>query len=316
MPNDHGAGRFEQRLRDELKRTAQQCQATPRKPEQVDGFEQRLKRLIGRDDSGRMSADSTDSEPGQEPRAGEQPFEMETGETESVGAELASASMTRETGSGEPVGNGEYVVRQGDCVSSIAKDTGHFWETIWTDAANTELREIRRDPNVLLPGDRVHVPALRRKQETGQTEMRHRFVRKGEPARLLIQIRDRWGNPYDNRLYRLCVGAIEIVNRTDSQGQLQCPITASAGTATLTVWLGSSQPHTWTLKLGALDPAESQSGIQGRLHNLGLHPSYAGDSDERTTEAIGLFQARHSLPVTGQADRATQARLKREHRDT
>jgi hypothetical protein len=84
--------------------------------------------------------------------------------------------------SSHPVGESEYEVSQGECIASLARDSGHFWRTIWNDAANSELRRIRKNPNILLPGDRVHIPPIRSKAEQRDTGKRHSFVRLGEPA--------------------------------------------------------------------------------------------------------------------------------------
>jgi hypothetical protein len=109
------------------------------------------------------------------------PETARTGETPQPPADLGAMN-------GFPVGQGEYVVSQGECISSIAKDAGHFWKTIWYDEANAELRKIRKNPGALLPGDRVHVPEIRLKEQSCVTDKRHLFVRRGEPAFLELRI--------------------------------------------------------------------------------------------------------------------------------
>src|SRR5262245_11154047 len=167
-----------------------------------------------------------------------------------------------------PVGSGEHVVKQGECITSIAKDTGHFWETIWNDAANADLRTARVDPNVLLPNDRVHVPPLRAKWEPGQTEMRHRFRRRGEPAmlRLVLQMDD---VPLANKPYVLEIEGQKFEGVTDPEGKLERAIPNNARRGELLV--GERQQWKFTLDLGHIDPVENLAGVQKRLTNLGFY---------------------------------------------
>lgn len=127
-----------------------------------------------------------------------------------------------------PVGLGDHIVRAGECVSSIAKQTGHFWETIWNDAANSELKSIRKQPNVLLEGDRITVPALRPKEESGQTEMRHRFRRRGEPSHLRIRVLDQ-DKPMAGMPFKLIIDNSQTIEgMTDAEGVLDVPIPGNA----------------------------------------------------------------------------------------
>lgn len=67
-----------------------------------------------------------------------------------------------------------HVIRQGECIHSIAANEGLFWRTIWEHNGNTALRKKRPDPAVLLAGDEVFIPDKRRKTvsiATGRSSM-------------------------------------------------------------------------------------------------------------------------------------------------
>ncbi len=211
-----------------------------------------------------------------------------------------------------PVGQGDYIAKQGDCISSIAKNTGHFWETIWNDAGNSELKTARKEPNVLLPGDRVTIPQVQPKKEPGATEMRHRFVRKGEPAFLPLQIlyNDR---PMANEPYELRVDGQTFAGTTDPQGKLEVRIPGNARRATLIV---GTEPRLlqYELDLGAVDPIESMTGVQQRLRNLGYKGvPMDGVCEDRTAQALRGFQNANSLSETGEVDEQTRQKLKQKH---
>jgi hypothetical protein len=212
-----------------------------------------------------------------------------------------------------PVGGGEHIVKQGECISSIARDAGHFWETIWNDAANAELREVRKDPNVLLPDDRVHVPPIRPKQEPGETERRHRFIRRGEPAMLRLRVLDQ-DVPRADEPYTVEIDGETYRGRTDGDGHIRCPIAGNARKALLTVGEEPDQ-QSLVLTLGGVDPIDALSGIQGRLNNLGFD---CGPVDNelgpQTRRALRKFQAKHGLEITGRPDKWTRSKLEKVHR--
>ncbi len=207
-----------------------------------------------------------------------------------------------------PVGGGEYVVKPGDCISSIAKEKGHFWDTLWTDPGNAELKETRKEPNVLFPGDKVVIPAKEEKQEPGSAEVRHRFRRKGEPTYLHLRILDH-DEPRSNEPYTLTIAGEQRSGTTDKDGYLSERIPGHAREAVLK--MGDDQ---YKLQLGQLDPVDSVSGVQQRLNNLGFPCGKVdGVFGPRTRSALNTFRRSVNLEPSPDIDAPVRAALDKEH---
>jgi N-acetylmuramoyl-L-alanine amidase len=212
-----------------------------------------------------------------------------------------------------PVGKGDYVVQQGDCISSIAYAHGFFPQTLWNHEDNSELKRCRKNPNVLLPGDRVTIPRRQEKQEAGATERRHRFRRKAIPERLRIRLLDEKGDPRKNLSYKLTIDGKVRQGKTDGRGLLNEPIAPNAREGVLVIGEGALA-DTFPLLLGHTDPVTTAAGVQKRLKNLGWN---CGPEDgvlrHETRWAIEQFQSRHGLTVTGLLDDATREKLLEVH---
>jgi len=208
-----------------------------------------------------------------------------------------------------PAGEGDYVVQQGDCISSIAYEHGFLWKSIWNHPDNSGLKQARKNPNVLLPGDRVTIPPRQQKDEAGATEMRHRFRRKGVPERLQIRLLDQKGNPRRNLSYKITIDGQVRQGKTDGRGALNEPIAPNARGGELVIGKGALA-ETYPLLLGHADPVTTTAGLQKRLNNLGWN---CGPEDgvlgDETRQAIEEFQSLYGLPVNGTADEATREKL-------
>ena len=119
----------------------------------------------------------------------------------------------------QPVGGGAYVAQQGECIYSIAARTGHDWKTLWDHPENVALKEARKNPAVLLPGDRVHVPEIKPKTINLETGKRHRIVVTGQTVTLRLRMCDADGEPMAQAKYTLHVGERDIPVTTDGDGR-------------------------------------------------------------------------------------------------
>lgn len=207
----------------------------------------------------------------------------------------------------------DYTVRQGDTMISIAHAHGYRdWEVIWQHASNAGLREQRADPQVLVPGDVVHVPEKTPKEVEVETNLRHAFVAKVLTARFEAVLRDETGKPLTNCRYHLGVEGQTRQGYTDDEARVGIDLPPDARRGVLKVWVTTptSRTLTWNLQLGSLEPIDTTAGVQARLSNLGFYQGpIDGELGEDTKRALRDFQVVYGLELTGEADAATRSKL-------
>lgn len=198
-------------------------------------------------------------------------------------------------------------VGEGESCSSLAKKTGHFWKTIWEHPENAELKQLRKDPNVLFADDPIFIPEVEPKPFSKSTDQTHKFKRKGEPCKLKLQLLKN-GKPRANEDYVLELAGKLIKGKTDGEGKLEHFIPGDTSKGTLTLRNGKD---CFDIRIGDLDPVDLITGVQQRLNNLNYEAgAESGEVSEQLVAALKKFQAEHKLQVTGEADAATKAKLK------
>jgi hypothetical protein len=195
-------------------------------------------------------------------------------------------------------------VAKGDCISSIAFDFGFDPLTVWNHPSNAALKKKRSDPNVLMEGDLVSIPAKQVKKVAAAVDLNHTYVRKGVPEQLRIRLLNIDGTPRAGLKYTLEIDGALTRGQTDSRGVAQCSISPGAMNGTLTV--GN---EVYELSLGALMPVSEPGGVNARLIQLGFLNSEDADLQTAQWDAIVRFQQAQLLKVTGVADQETLAAL-------
>lgn len=199
----------------------------------------------------------------------------------------------------------KHIVQPGEGLSKLAQRYGFAPETLWEHPLNASLQQLRRDGNVLLPGDELWIPEIRQKFVAVATGMRHVFRLKGVPAKLRLQLFKNEA-PRRNVPFRLEIGAQVQFGVTDDTGFLECFVHPSAESGLLFV----DEDPPARLLFGNLDPITELVGVQKRLRNLGYHPGPCdGRAHEADADAIRAFQRACDLPATGELDGATLAKL-------
>ena len=215
-----------------------------------------------------------------------------------------------------------HTTQQGEHLSGIAHLHGFIYDTLWQHAGNSELRNHRKTPHILLPGDDVSVPEKQLKEEQRSTDQKHTFRLKARPLILQLILDRRFGNPVANAPCDLQVDLDKASLVTSGDGELQRRIRPTDKKAILTVQENAAAqgqvvttPRELPILIGFLDPIDEPSGWLGRLSNLGYYrgpiPGDAQSDDVRS--AVEEFQCDQNLAVDGVFGPNTQAKLKSIH---
>jgi hypothetical protein len=196
----------------------------------------------------------------------------------------------------------QYTVEQGDCLSSIADAYGFLWSTIWNDGENAQLKEERKDPNALLPGDVVVIPDKQLGEESRSAGARYKFKVKGAKAKVKIRVM-KGGKARANEPYKLLVDGNWYTGKLDKDGYLKQTIPPGATGGVLKVGSGK-QIDEFPIQLGTVDPLSTESGAAGRLRTLGYQ-----FNDGNMYYALKAFQKKVGLEETGELDDDTRNML-------
>lgn len=234
----------------------------------------------------------------------------------------------------------DHLITQGEDVLSVTHFRGLLWKSVWEDAKNADLRTAREDPNILMPGDVLHVPDLEEKTESGATEKKHRFktptVKVKVDLRLIRPLReegermeqeatDPWEyrevppgkmkvEPMAGVPFVILADGVEVAKgQTDGDGRIQEKVPTASSAGTLILHQGTDTEQRYDLRWRHMDPLKEVSGVCKRLFNLGLPCPPETTVTPAVAGALRIFQQQNNVPVTGQADEATRAKLKEKH---
>lgn len=209
-----------------------------------------------------------------------------------------------------------HVVKQGEYLQKLAFVHGFDADLVWNDERNTDLRKLRPDPGVLLPGDVLLIP---KKRQEGQpihkgTENSYTVVVPRVKVELVFRDGDQPLAGASCEVHGLGAAAAEP-KKTDGDGKLELDVPVT--TREVSVVFPEREGMTFHFYIGDMDPVNEASGVEKRLLNLGYLPVYyAHDPDEKDAwvqKALRSFQADSGIDPTGELDEATQKALLDSH---
>ncbi len=197
----------------------------------------------------------------------------------------------------------QHITTLGEHLAAIADRYGfRNPDTIWSDPANAELRSVRKTPAILAAGDAVTIPDKTSNIHVRPTGARHRFVLSALPLRLQLTIVDWAMNPIQGTAD---VDIAAIGERTiGADGRLDIEIDPREAGGALELDVDESG----VVRIGFLQPVETDAGLRARLVNLGY--LVAGVD---LAFAVAEFQADRGLVADGEPDAATRSALEGVH---
>ncbi len=214
-----------------------------------------------------------------------------------------------------------YVVRQGDYLTQLAHRRGFSAEAVWNDPLNDALRQKRASPDILQPGDTLHLPDARERWNPLPLAIgsENHFMASIPTVEIRLVLQRADGTPIANK--RFCVdgmGPQPFDGTTDAIGLALFPVPVHVREVDL---LLEEEGLHYRVRIGHMDPPDEQTGAIKRLVHLGyLQPLDFNELEpfaDVLREAITAFQEAHrdaqGLQVTGTLDDATRDALVQAH---
>lgn len=225
-----------------------------------------------------------------------------------------------------------HYVKPGEYLAQIARSYGFVdFHTIWDAPENQDLKNQRKNPNVLFPGDKLVIPDKELGEESRSTERRHRFEFQGQKLMLRIQLLDLKNKPVAGHEGTLTIEGDSKEFKTGSDGMVEKEISVEhAGGKLVDAGKPNSKrpfqlPLEIPIKIGHLDPEDKVTGQIARLNNLGYNAGEVPDHRPSDAEAEKLrkspqflsaveeFQCDHQLKVDGICGDHTREKLVKVH---
>lgn len=221
-----------------------------------------------------------------------------------------------------------YIVRQGEYLTKIAFEQGFDADEVWGHEKNRDLKDRRKDPSVLCPGDVLAIPDSAPIGEGLSLCSDNPYRAKVPNVELNVQF---CGDDAGPLAAETCSVTVEGDGKsskrsTDADGWLRLIVPGTCKSVEVTFErLGT----TYVLAVGHLDPIDTTSGEFQRMSNLGkfddaligwLGSSLGGPSGE-VEELQSMFReaVRRNLASPGEddggvTDEAVRDHLAREHK--
>ena len=214
-----------------------------------------------------------------------------------------------------------HTVAEGEHLPGIAAQHGFAdFATLWDHPENAELKAKRKNPNILMAGDRVVIPDRETRVESAATDQKHRFQATLKKLKLRVKVVDLSNQTVRRICFLKTSRTVEPMLQLDELFEAEVhPLETSA---TMSFPQSPSNPsprEDIPLEIGGLDPVDEPSGQQQRLNNLGYFAGFSKTPEpEQLKWAVEEFQCDHKksdgLQVTGVCEPAkTQKALEKKH---
>jgi hypothetical protein len=204
----------------------------------------------------------------------------------------------------------------------IAARHGLDPQEVWNLSENRTLRESRPNPEVLAPGDVVHLPEPQQPRNPITSGGTHRLRARVPGVRVRFLLGTSESPLRDEPYVAEGITTEPIRGTTDGDGAVTLTIPVHVRTFDVTL---TRRNATFAVRVGHLDPAEETSGVETRLQQLGYlvptmsdlfgHPAaddiVALRRSELLQESLAAFQRDQGIDPSSGLDEATRAALRR-----